>query len=234
MMALMALAVCMGACSDDDDNNDNATELQKALKGTYVELFTTDGIIGDKWDSYWVECCKAYTNNDEEQAQAITQALQYTMVGELYGNEAAEKYTTAMTEGGAYQFNCFFINGVAKFKFDGRNITGIDSDGNKLFSHNYTFVEKVKESSFGMEFNKYKSDDDNADEFTYFYLADDTPSSTYHIEFRYGSSDEALQQLLTGKYAFWLAAGIPEDADDTMKKNCIKLFIDENVGGEEE
>ena len=60
-------------------------------------------------------------------------------------------------------------------------------------------------------------------------LLDDTPERTYHIEFRYGSDLTSLYQMLTGKYALWLAAGIPTNADATMIENVIKLFVEENL-----
>jgi hypothetical protein len=84
-----------------------------------------------------------------------------------------------------------------------------------------------------MSFAEYKSDDDNADEFTYFFFAGDTPATTYHIEFRYGSSEDELLNMLSGKYAYWLAAGMIENNPDDQVKACIKLFCDENLGGEE-
>ena len=62
-------------------------------------------------------------------------------------------------------------------------------------------------------------------------MCDDTPGTTYHIEFRYGSDLDALKGYVTGKYAYWLAAGIPTDADDTLIKNCIDLFVSENLEG---
>ncbi len=40
--------------------------------------------------------------------------------------------------------------------------------------------------------------------------------------------------MLSGKYAYWLAAGMIENDTDDNVKACIKLFCDENLGGEEE
>ncbi|MCR5456194.1 MAG: hypothetical protein K6F33_14520 [Bacteroidales bacterium] len=245
----LVLGLCMGACGDDDDdaNVDNggttedvkeeepteevkATELQTALKGTYVELFSADGLLADKWLSYWEECCMPHVNNDEDAAKKAAAMLQNSMVGTVYGADAVAKYSA---EGASLQFDCFFINGVSKISIDGRNIKGVDADGKEVFSHNYTYVGDVTDETFHMTFAKYKSDDDNADEFTYFFFAGDTPATTYHIEFRYGSSEEELLKMLDGKYAYWLAAGTYENASDDMIKDCIKLFVDENLGGKE-
>jgi hypothetical protein len=75
----------------------------------------------------------------------------------------------------------------------------------------------------------YKAKEDNAGEYKYVMLLPDTPEETYHIEFRYGSDIDALQKALSGQYSFWLAAGIPQNADETMIDNVIKLFVTENL-----
>ena len=75
----------------------------------------------------------------------------------------------------------------------------------------------------------YKAKEDNAGEYKYVLLCPDTPEETYHIEFRYGSNINDLQSALRGEYAFWLAAGIPSDADSEMVENVIQLFVEENL-----
>ncbi|MFR1849839.1 MAG: helix-turn-helix domain-containing protein [Clostridium sp.] len=70
-------------------------------------------------------------------------------------------------------------------------------------------------------------------EFTYFCLAPDTPQSTYHIEFRYGSDLDELCKYDQGKYAYWMASGIPVDADEQMAKDAINLFCTENLSNSE-
>ena len=74
---------------------------------------------------------------------------------------------------------------------------------------------------------EYESDDADSGEFTYFCMAPDTNTTTYHIEFRYGSDLDALGQYDAGPYAYWLASGISTDYDQTMIENCIKLFCTE-------
>ena len=66
-------------------------------------------------------------------------------------------------------------------------------------------------------------------QFTYICLSPDTPATTWHIEFRYGDDLETLGQMYEGKYAFWQAAGMLEDADEEMIDNCIELFCTENA-----
>ena len=74
-----------------------------------------------------------------------------------------------------------------------------------------------------------KKEDEDAGEFRYFYMMPDTPATTYHLEFRYGSDIDALSQYNEGPYAYWLAAGFPVDADEEMVKNVITLFCEENL-----
>ena len=44
---------------------------------------------------------------------------------------------------------------------------------------------------------------------------------------------DGIDEFMSGDYAYWMASGITQDYDDEMIHNCIKLFVDENVGGEE-
>ena len=74
----------------------------------------------------------------------------------------------------------------------------------------------------------YKSTDE-AGEFNYFLLREDTMEETYHIEFRYGRDLEELQGYLVGPYAYWLAAGIDEAADEDTIRRVIALFCLENM-----
>ena len=57
----------------------------------------------------------------------------------------------------------------------------------------------------------------------------DTPDTTYHLEFRYGSNTEDLAKYNEGPYAYWLAAGFPVNADEKMIQNVIELFCLENM-----
>ena len=58
------------------------------------------------------------------------------------------------------------------------------------------------------------------------------PEDTYHIEFVYGSDLTELQKYTAGKYAYWQGAGIPENADEKLIENCIKLYCVENAMSE--
>ena len=75
----------------------------------------------------------------------------------------------------------------------------------------------------------YETADEDAGEFRYFFMMPDTPATTYHLEFRYGSDVDALTQYAEGPYAYWLAAGFPVDANEEMIRNVITLFCEENL-----
>lgn len=68
----------------------------------------------------------------------------------------------------------------------------MDEEGNDVFSHSYHYV--------GMEETRglyiYESDDADSGEFTYFCIAPDTMKTTWHIEFRYGSDLDALENMM--------------------------------------
>lgn len=201
-----------------------ATELQEKIAGTFVEFFGNDGAINAKWDSLWInECIKG--TGDTAGAEATVSYMKNSMLGEVTGAEATAKYgdcSNGFTEN--MQFSCHFLHGVSKFVFEGRRIKGIDAEGNEVFSHTYSNVGYDAAN----DFHYYKSDDDNDDEFAYFFFRSDNPTDTYHIEFRYGSSKEGASDYCTGKYAYWLAAGVLENDDEQCEK-AIKLFVQENT-----
>lgn len=45
-------------------------------------------------------------------------------------------------------------------------------------------------------------------------------------------TDDAAK-LVQGKYAYWMASGIPVDADEQMAKDAINLFCTENLSNSE-
>ena len=208
-------------------NTAEPTELQTKLKGTYVEFFGNEGALADKWNDLWVsECAK---NVGADAAEATAAALKNSMSGTVIGEAAVAKFGDGSNGFTAdMQFHCSFYQGVSRFSFDGRSIKGMDAEGKEVFSHNYTKIDYFE----GFDFHIYKSDDDNKDEFTYFCMRPDSPVDTYHIEFRYGSDLDQLLQILTGKYAYWMAAGTLE-GDDAQCEAAIKLFVDENTSSHE-
>lgn len=201
-----------------DENEAAAQQLMKDLTGSYQELWPV--ILDDQYQQLWLDDCAALVG--EENAQGAYDKLSSMVTGTVYGEEAVKAYADG---GGAY--DCSFTEGLATLEFDGATSTikGYDADGKELFSHTYHYV--------GMEdvrgLYEYESDDADSGEFTYFCMAPDTNTTTYHIEFRYGSDLDALGKYDAGNYAYWLASGISTDYDQTMIENCIQLFCTENL-----
>jgi len=200
-----------------------------ALQGTYVELFPE--FMKDEYKDWWVECINEY-ETDPETVETYYSMLTESYIGTLTGQEAVEKYAD-----GSFTFDCYFENGIKTFTVDGNTISGEDADGNEVFSHEYTYVEDIDalhvEDVLPGYFHVFKTEDADAGEFTYFAFTSDTPAGEYHIEFRYGESLDGIDEFMSGDYAYWMASGILQDYDEEMIHNCIKLFVDENVGGEE-
>ena len=44
-------------------------------------------------------------------------------------------------------FNCYFLGGVDKFVMDGHTITGLDAQGQEVFSHTYKLLDEKNETA---------------------------------------------------------------------------------------
>lgn len=184
--------------SETDENQDAADQLLCDLKGTYQELWPV--ILADEYDQLWLDDSAAIVGEDN--AQAAVEKMSSMVTGTVTGEEAVETY-----KDGNMAYDCEFLQNIDQFTFDGTTISGVDEEGNDVFSHSYHYV--------GMEETRglyiYESDDADSGEFTYFCIAPDTMKTTWHIEFRYGSDLDALEKYDAGEYAYWLAAGISVD-----------------------
>ena len=197
---------------------------------TYVSLFDT--IVTDEWNPLWQDYIGAVMGEDA--APAMTAALQGSVTSSLHGEEAI----SAFAEGG-YAFDCHFINGAQSLTFKDNTVTILKTDGTQE-THTYEYLGKYNigegetmvyqgaEISMAFPVDVYKSTDE-AGEFNYFMMREDTMDTTWHLEFRYGSDLEALQGYMVGPYAYWLAAGIDEKADAETIDNVIALFCLENM-----
>ena len=196
----------------------------------YVSLF--DRIISEQWTPVWVDDVAAVVGEDA--AAAMTAGLQAAVTSDLYGEAAAEAFAD-----GGYAFDCAFINGVQSITFQDDTATILKTDGISE-SHTYehlgsyhvcdgeTMLYQGVELSMAFPVDVYKSNDE-AGEFNYFLLREDTMEETYHIEFRYGKDLDELRGYLVGPYAYWLAAGIDADADEETIRRVIALFCLENM-----
>ena len=205
----------------NDDAPAAAEKLLEDVSGTYDALFPV--ITSPDYNQIWLDSCAAVLG--DEAAPAAAEALKAACNGTIYGQEAIDVYGDGSN--GA-QFDCLFINGPAQIVFEGKKISGLDETGATIFSHEYSFVEPASIAGM-MNGYLYRTEDANAGEFEYFFLLPDTPDTTFHTEFRYGSDPEALMLYNDGPYAYWLAAGIPADRDEQMVQNVIELFCTENL-----
>ena len=205
----------------NDDASAAAEKLLEDVSGTYDALFPV--ITSPDYDQIWLDSCAAVLG--DEAAPAAAEALKAACNGTIYGQEAIDAYGDGSN--GA-RFDCLFINGPAQIMFEGKKISGLDETGATIFSHEYSFVEPASIAGM-MNGYLYRTEDADAGEFEYFFLLPDTPDTTFHTEFRYGSDPEALMLYNDGPYAYWLAAGIPADRDEQMVQNVIDLFCTENL-----
>ncbi|MDE7242637.1 MAG: hypothetical protein K2O18_01490 [Oscillospiraceae bacterium] len=238
LLMICCIALSLAACGNQTTEKQELDGIFPAIAGekgtTYQSLFTV--ILDEQYDGYWLEKCASIVG--EEAAEASVKILKSHISRDIYGQEAIETYA----QSGGMGFDCWFINDAQTFAFKENQVTTTLTDGtSSTHTYEYLGVYKVGEGEtmeYGgqtidpsFECDVYKSTDD-AGEFTYFFLRDDTMEETYHIEFRYGSDLDELQGYFTGNYAYWLSAGIDKDADEETIHNVIDLFITENLSGE--
>ena len=231
---LMAVLLCMVSAVGFATEGSESGGVFPAIAGengtTYVSLI--DVIISDRWTPVWQDYIAAVVGEDA--APDMTGRLQSSITSDLYGEAAA----AAFADGG-YAFDCGFIGGVQSITFGDGTATILKADGTSE-THTYeylgqysvgeteTMIYQGQEISMAFPVDVYRSTDE-AGEFNYFFLREDTMAETYHIEFRYGRDLEELQGYLVGPYAYWLAAGIDKSADDETIRNVIALFCLENM-----
>ena len=222
MLALVLLVSCGAfAKAETADDAAEAAALMENIKGTYEPLFPV--ITDPQYDQIWLDPCVAALG--EEAGPQMTEMLKAACTGTVYGQDAVDAFGDGSN--GA-QFDCVFINGVSTITFDGAVISGADENGDQVFSHEYTYAGPLSLAGL-MDGYLFETADEDAGEFKYFYMMPDTPATTYHLEFRYGSNTEDLAEYNKGPYAYWLAAGFPVDADEAMIRNVITLFCEENL-----
>ena len=218
LICLLSLACC-GLVSAETETAD---DYLASISGTYVELFPE--LSKEEYRSIWLAATTPLVG--EENANDATDMLLGMCMAEPYGPEAAEKYAA---DPESMAFNCYFLGGVEKFVMDGHTITGLDEQGQTVFSHVYKPLDLENENGFIF----YQSEDENSGEFTYFAFSPDTMETTYHLEFRYADALSDLQSWFEGNYAYWNAAGIAENYDLETMNNVIALFATENLSAEE-
>ena len=198
------------------------------VKDEYQPLFE-GATFNSEYDHYWHDYAAAVvggTSADE------TVAYMKTSIGAKgYGDQNE-----------APNFFCGFTNDVAKISFggeDGKTVTFTKKDGTST-TRTYEFVKDAaatgKYGDYDMAMNGYLYKAKNAEEndpFAYLLMFPDTPDTTYHLEFRYGDTEENVCKLLDGPYGYWVGSAIQTSAltetnEDTLQK-VISLFVVENL-----
>ena len=163
----------------------------------------------------WEKSLSEYAGIDAENAETVKDAFLSMYESDIHGEEAQKK---AEEEPGWFMFDCSFAGGVDSMTFEGNTISGVDADGNEIFNNTYEYFDSFKK---------------NFDPMTEMYMAgvseEDWP--LLHIYVSDGPDDEFkyFSQYNEGPYAYWLAAGLPVDADEEMIENVITLFCEENL-----
>ena len=207
-----------GAITAPAGSEEAAAQLVDAIQGDYVELFP----VLRQYPDVWHEKCAAIVG--EHGADDTAEMLQASMEGTITGEEAVEAYTA---DPDSVAFDCYFPDGIATFTFAGNQISGVDADGNEVFSHEYAYLCYCP----SMDFYAFRTDDEDAGEYRFFLSRSDNPADTYHLEMRFGSDLSELVDFFTGAYAYTMPAAIPADADEELIDKCIELFVTENLEG---
>lgn len=226
--------------SDQYDDKDSGS-LISAISEEYQQLFT-GATFNSKYDHYWhdysaavIGTGKTFGQEDDSTDADILAAVMKQSIGGSEADFDAKKLKD--------QFFCDFrtVDGkkLDRLVFNGTQISGYDAGGSELFSHAYRYIGMsdifMGEQPVMEDFTILKSLDENSGEYTYFFIAPDTPDETFHIEFRYGSSLDDLKKYAEGSYANWMAAGIPVSAlsekNEAAIEKVISLFCVENAVG---
>lgn len=163
LLSVILSIVCLFAfcaCGTAEEAQD---EFLSEIQGSFIELFPE--LSKEEYHDAWVEAVEPLVGEDA--AEDTIAYLLNVCMGSLYGEEAIAKYEA---DPESMQFNCYYIGGVAMMTVEGNTITGVDADGNVVFSHSYSPVDLENENGFLF----YQSADADAGQFTYFAFSPDT------------------------------------------------------------
>ncbi len=174
IIALVLCLVCLVSVVSFAGAQEADKDYLAGISGTYVELFPE--MSKEEYRQLWLDAAAPLVG--EENAAGAADMLLSMCMAEIYGDEAAAAYEA---DPESMRFDCYFLGGVAQFVMDGDKITGLDAEGNEVFSHTYHPIDVECEEDFLF----YQTDDEDAGQFTYFAFSPDTMETTYHLEFRY-------------------------------------------------
>lgn len=152
LMCVICLLSVVGCGQTKADTNTPSAANQQTvtddylttISGMYVELFPE--LSKADYRSIWHDATAPLMGEDN--ADAATDKLLGMCTAKIYGADAAEKYAA---DPDSMAFDCYFLGGVSKFVMDGHKITGLDTQGKKVFSHTYRKLDKeMKTASFSI------------------------------------------------------------------------------------
>ena len=231
-------AAATEAMAEAETEGDSAYGVWPAIageNGTQYENFF-DVTLAEENYNLWYDCTAAVVG---ESAAADTVAfMQGYISSDRYGEDAISYYSE--NPDASMVFDCFYINGLKTITFlpDLSAEVEMEDGSTQTYSYDYvgvypvgsgeTMVYMGQEISVEFPCDVYRSTED-AGEFSYLFLRDDTMDETGHIEFRYGKDLEELQGYFVGPYAYWLTAGFDVAADEETLKSTVELFCLENM-----
>ena len=166
------------------------------IVGDYQPLFE-GATLNTEYDHYWHDYAAAVVGASA--ADDVVAYVKSSINAPGYGEQAA-----------APNFYCGFIDDVTAISFggeDGKIVTYTKADGTSA-TYTYSFVrDGAAKGTYGeyemsMEGYLYKAQEEDAGVFQYLLMFPDTPATTYHLEFRYGDTEENVEKLLEGPYAY--------------------------------
>ena len=230
MLAVVAAAILMltavGTAVQAEEAVTGDTFLAQIV-GDYQPLFE-GATLNPEYDHYWHDYAAAVVGAST--ADDVVAYVKSSINAPGYGEQAA-----------APNFYCGFIDDVTAISFggeDGKTVTYTKADGTSA-TYTYSFVrDGAAKGTYGeyemaMEGFLYKAQEEDAGVFQYLLMFPDTPATTYHLEFRYGDTEENVENLLEGPYAYWVGSAIQssalaEENEDTLQ-SVISLFVVENL-----
>ena len=146
VICLLSAAGCGQTKTDEQtppaaDQSTTTDDYLTGIGGTYVELFPE--LSKSEYRNIWIDATAPLVG--AENAEATTDLLLGMCMAEPYGPEAAEKYEA---DPDSMAFNCYFLGGIDKFVMDGHTITGLDAQGQEVFSHTYKLLDEKNENGF--------------------------------------------------------------------------------------
>ena len=215
VICLLSAAGCGQTKTDEQtplaaDQSTTTDDYLTGIGGTYVELFPE--LSKSEYRNIWIDATAPLVG--AENAEATTDLLLGMCMAEPYGPEAAEKYEA---DPDSMAFNCYFLGGIDKFVMDGHTITGLDAQGQEVFSHTYKLLDEKNENGFIF----YQSEDENSGEFTYFAFSPDTMETTYH----WSSAMQRIWMIFKAGSRVIMPIGMPPRLRRTMIRRPWKMSL---------